>query len=510
MLPADRIHVRILDHEALPVWIGEEDHPWLRALIEDFARLDNHPYREVIAFLQEPPRTSSPPAKRRMAIWKLLNLCKRMRPPFDAGALRGALATAAQEARNADRFDRTVILAACAVRLGIPADDIERQMYADLPGERRLRVPDPLPDPRSLASGINMALAQGLLQLSSEVILDIFGGARAIVRQVRLRRLLCMVSRAAPSGMRLEISGPFSLFRHTTMYGRALASILPLLPWCDRFELTARCVLRGRAVVVRLHPGDPIAAAEPTRTYDSKLEERFARDFGQLSLDWDLIREPEPVEAGSVLIFPDFAIVHRRDPTKRFLLEIVGFWTPEYLKSKLDHLRAMPRIPLVLCIDRGLNCSAEDLPSQARIVWFQKRIEVAAVLAAITSPGPASTTQVERIGLGDLFIDWAGRQPNASQINRRLSATKAGAPVTLRRDGNRIAIEAGGERIAMLSRPASILWGSRLDRILSAKLAEKVDRCASQTTRQWRSGLLCDRWIVPIVDVVLATGEPLG
>jgi uncharacterized protein len=68
---------------------------------------------------------------------------------------------------------------------------------------------------------------------------------------------------------------------------------------------------------------------------------------------------------------------------KRFLLEIVGFWTPEYLREKLDRLREMPRAPLVLCIDRGLNCSTGELPRHARIVWFQKRIEPRHVLAAI-------------------------------------------------------------------------------------------------------------------------------
>jgi predicted nuclease of restriction endonuclease-like RecB superfamily len=90
--------------------------------------------------------------------------------------------------------------------------------------------------------------------------------------------------------------------------------------------------------------------------------------FAKANLDWDLIREPEPVEAGDALIFPEFAVVHRRDRSTRFLLEIVGFWTSDYLQEKLDRLRRMPCDPLVLCIDRGLNCSQEELPSHARSV----------------------------------------------------------------------------------------------------------------------------------------------
>ncbi len=56
--------------------------------------------------------------------------------------------------------------------------------------------------------------------------------------------------------------------------------------------------------------------------------------------DWDLVREPAPLRAGDHLIFPDFAIYHRRDPTRRALLEIVGFWTPRYLEAELQRLRA--------------------------------------------------------------------------------------------------------------------------------------------------------------------------
>ena len=504
MLPADCIQVRINGSEAAPVWLGVEDHPWLCALIDDFSRLDGRPSQEVSRFLQEPPRTPSPAGKRRMAIWTLRSLCTRERPPTDAGALRDALAVEAQRARNAGHFDRSAVIAAGAQRLGLSPAAAEEQLFSDLPGERRLRLPKLLPDAHSLAARTNLALARGLLRLACEVTIELYGGARAVVRQVRLRRLLCTIRRAGPEGVRLGLSGPFSLFRHTTMYGRALASILPVLPWCCRFDLAARCMLRGRLLTVRLRPGDPIAAGEPPRAYDSRLEERFAREFARSSLDWDLIREPEPVQAGDALMFPDFAIVHRRDASRRFLLEIVGFWTPDYLREKLERLHAMPHAPLILCIDRGLNCSTGDLPPQARVIWFEKRIEPRSVLAAIESAGPEMAAQVERIEPSDLFIDWAGRCPASAAVHSRLAALKAGDPVRLRRDGPRVTVEAGDGPIAVLSRPASVRWAARLDCILSARLVEKAERQMSQSATQWRAALLCDRWAVPVVEVVLA------
>lgn len=383
MLPANRIQVYISGPKATPIWLGAEDHAWLRALISDFVRLGGKPYREVVSFLQEPQRTPAPTGKRLMALWMLQKLCDREKPPLDAGELRNVIALEAQRLRDCSKFDRFDALSASAKQFGLSVEAVNEYLFSDLPGERRLCLPNPLPDPHWLATRTNLALAQGLLRLASEITIELYGGARAVVRQVHLRRLLYAIDRAESGGVRLQISGAFSLFHHTTMYGHALASILPILSWCERFSLEAHCVLRGRTVTAQLCSGDPIALGEPPREYDSRLEERFARDFARANLDWDLIREPEPIEAGDALIFPDFEIVHRRDPSKRFLLEIVGFWTPEYLHEKLRRLRSMPYVPLVLCIDRELNCGAGDLPVHARIVWFRKRIEPGAVLAEI-------------------------------------------------------------------------------------------------------------------------------
>jgi len=188
----------------------------------------------------------------------------------------------------------------------------------------------------------------------------------------------------APGHATIEISGPYSLFKRTTLYGRALASLVPLLRACDRFCLSAEAMLRGRELIVTLRSGDPIFfGAELPRRYDSALEERFAREFRQAALDWDLIREPEPLRAGDHLIFPDFAIYHRRDPTRRVLLEIVGFWTPRYLQAKLERLRAAGAPDLILCVDDSLNCTNDAWAGLRHVVRFKRHIDVREVLAMI-------------------------------------------------------------------------------------------------------------------------------
>ncbi len=95
------------------------------------------------------------------------------------------------------------------------------------------------------------------------------------------------------------------------------------------------------------------------------------------------MREPEAVRAGAHLIFPDFAIFHRRDPARCVLLEIAGFWTPDYLAKKLERLRDVGVTNLILCVDESLNCAGATLPDAYTVVRYKRRIDAKAVMIAV-------------------------------------------------------------------------------------------------------------------------------
>ena len=209
--------------------------------------------------------------------------------------------------------------------------------------------------------------------------LEVQGNARALVRTAKLRGLICTVSRASCSDTVLEVSGPLALFRRTILYGRALGALVPHLAWCPRFRLRAACLLEERLVDLYLGTGDPILPANAPRHFDSQIEERFAREFRKVAPDWDVLREPEPVVAGNRLVFPDFALQHRYDISRRWLLEIVGFWTADYLQRKLALYREARVANLILCIDEARACDKESLPTGAVIIRFQRRVDAVAV-----------------------------------------------------------------------------------------------------------------------------------
>jgi len=364
-----------------PHFLGDQDHPWLRVLLDEFHRFAGRPRRELEKRLKEPLPCWNPAGKRVLATTTLSRLCKdREHAPLKPREARRELFGAG--AKYPGRPDIALDVAARA--LGVAPDAVQASVFADLPGERRLAPPPRDLSPGELALRTNLGIARTLLYRSSSVRIEVFGNARAIVRHARLRGLICTVRPStADDACLLEVSGPFALFRRTLVYGRALGELVPLLAWCNRFRITAECVIDGKVATFTLQSGDPVFPSREPRRFDSKLEKRFAREFGKLAPDWDLAREPEPVEADGTLIFPDFALWRRSQPRQRWLLEIVGFWTPDYLRHKLSRLRSARLSNLIVCIDAERNCTDEELPSNAPVIRYRRKIDVEEVLRIV-------------------------------------------------------------------------------------------------------------------------------
>jgi predicted nuclease of restriction endonuclease-like RecB superfamily len=382
LLPDALLNYSLVGNTVVPHFLGELDHPWLRVLLEEHERFVGRPQRELDARLREPLPCESPSRKLKLATCILAQLQQSHKkaavPPRRARALVFSEAARTPAAPDA-------ILVRVAASLGVSTRQLEDSLFADLPGNRLVTAPATPLSPGELALRTNLALAQALLFRATSVRIEAAGNARALVRHAKWRGLICLVAgQSSAADAVLEISGPFALFRHTRLYGRALGEIVPMLAWCRRFNLRAESISRGRRLAFQLATGDPIFPSAEPRRYDSLLEERFAQDFRRLSPDWDVLREPEPVTADGTLIFPDFALRHRQDATRRWLLEIVGFWTADYVTRKLALYLSARLTNLILCVDEERNCAPEDLPPGARIVRFRRRVDPAAVLRLVS------------------------------------------------------------------------------------------------------------------------------
>jgi len=393
--------------QIVPRYLREPDHPWLAELLSAYGRFVGQPRRRLDEHLQAPLAV---PVARQKLRWvrRVLDRCWPTETPT---GLRPAEVRAALFVAAADGAPRERVLTRVARQMGTRARALEEALLADLPSERRLGPRPPDLSAGELALRANLALVQSLVARTRLVHLALEGNARAVVRQAKWGGLLCDVrGRQGHAPVTVEISGPLSLFRRTRVYGRSLAALVPLLGGCTRFHLRGDGEARGRPFVFQVETGDPIFPAARPQLFDSQLEARFDADFRRAAPDWDVIREPEPLRCGDRLVFPDFLLRHRRQHYRRWLLEIVGFWSPTYLERKIACVQQLRADRLILCVDtageaipvpkgRGDRHPAGEprgpggpgplsrrwraLAPQVAVVPFRRRVDPAAVLAVL-------------------------------------------------------------------------------------------------------------------------------
>lgn len=108
------------------------------------------------------------------------------------------------------------------------------------------------------------------------------------------------------------------------------------------------------------------------------------------------------------------------------------------------------------------------------------------------------------LGLPDLYLSFAGGFPASASIHRRLAALAPGAALELRQVGNAVHLCLPGQSVvAALSTEAAAAWRERLDQVEEIRVLALVERRAEDNEPAYRDRLRCDRWEVPIVEVVL-------
>jgi predicted nuclease of restriction endonuclease-like RecB superfamily len=189
----------------------------------------------------------------------------------------------------------------------------------------------------------------------------------------RRRRRSRPGSVASDGGYRFVLDGPNSVLRRTRAYGvdfgRFLAALVRLPDWRLQAEIELRRGWRPFKFTLTSADGLGAGATAPAE-FDSSLEEAIARKFGRERDGWRLVREGAVLDLGGSLLVPDFVFRHR-DGTE-VLLEIVGYWTPEYLADKLGKLAAVRGVNLIVAVPRRLAVRAGRLP--ATVLPFKRRL----------------------------------------------------------------------------------------------------------------------------------------
>jgi predicted nuclease of restriction endonuclease-like RecB superfamily len=310
---------------------------------------------------------------------------------------------------NADEF-----INATARHFQIDPQAILENLYADTPGERRASFP--AHDSETLAEetirAVNLLrLRQHLRRaLGMTLVLPLAAHHRSpfvsIFWLLKREGLMYDGVRSGPSAQ-LSIAGPYALFEKTTAYGNRLFAFTRSLFFLRGAEWTATVdILREsadrsaqlstlplRASMRRYFAAqteEPAVAA--TRSGD---EEAFRKYFEKLATAWSLAYEgalvplDDPSTGAHRFMVPDFVARHNASD-KEVLIELVGYWRPEYLQRKLSKVMNLRGRTIILLVNRKLLLGREETATLeeagVRVLHYSGREELkeaARVIAAM-------------------------------------------------------------------------------------------------------------------------------
>jgi uncharacterized protein len=273
-------------------------------------------------------------------------------------------------------------------------EQVSSGLYADL-AENKILTAFDAPTATELLHRYNLSQVQGVFYKASQLVLNahrnVPGEYKLLFRYLKLFQLMAYIEGDADHGFTITIDGPTSLFSPSTRYGLAIAKLIPALLHVTKWSLAATLQVRdfytetwktGRftlnsdcGLVSHYPPGKP---------YDSMLEASFADKWDSLKTEWVLEREVDLIPIPGSVMIPDFRLVH--PDGRSFLLEIIGYWRPEYLQKKFAQVRRAQCHNLILAISERLNLDKagvkiNDVP--ARIVWFKDKLLPKSVLSVM-------------------------------------------------------------------------------------------------------------------------------
>lgn len=339
---------------------------------------------------------------------------------------------------------RDEILCDVASKMNISSNSIMQSLWSDLDENTVLELFSPLSSEELLA-WYNLSLLQTLLFTCTRLEFSVRGGANWKNTLRNVKRLGLMynlreqkntnesadasnVHRGKSKGFLVHadvknnggheselvcsIDGPVSLFKLTDRYGTSIAKLVPFIVSSSWWYISAsiiRKTMSGKKVhEFRISSSDVqqnilseplhndkngssnsirnnsintnINGRSTSAYFDSSIEEQFAIKFEHLANRWKIEREPDPLIVGNGVAFiPDFLF---EKYGRKVYLEIVGFWTKEYLEKKFQKVSEIllnNNVDLFVAVDEELSCSKPFNPSiyglsKNRVIFFRKSL----------------------------------------------------------------------------------------------------------------------------------------
>ncbi len=294
--------------------------------------------------------------------------------PIPPAELRQALYERGYVVGDAER-DR--VIAEVAEEYGIDESTVDDVFWADRE-EHEILVSVPAIDADELIRQYNLSLTQTLLFDAHELRFTVSGNYQEIFGMITYLGLMYTVD----EDLTVHVTGPAALFKKTRKYGTTLAKLVPSIMKADDWSIEAdvETEVSGEERVYQFELDDGDGAMFPDASADVSFDSEIERDFVQrlraVVDDWEITREPTILRTDRGVMVPDFSFVWQGH---ELFLEIVGFWTPEYLEEKLAKIQSIETAedtPLFIAVNESLNCTKKDFPDEDRVIFYDKQVPI--------------------------------------------------------------------------------------------------------------------------------------
>ncbi len=269
-----------------------------------------------------------------------------------------------------------------ATELNRQWDQIDAELFADVIEFQRLRKFEGLSTAEDLLARYNVAQTQAALYRAEQLTVWSHADHKLVIRYAKLARLMHSIRREADGSYCFRFDGPASVLRRSTRYGVAMARFLPGLLACRQWRAVAKILNRfGKRYRLEITSEDGLQnLAAPAAEFDSELEANFVAAWQAHECEgWGLERESEILHAGQSVFTPDFALI--APDGRRVLLEIVGYWTPEYLTHKTKQLEKFSAHNILLAVPEQTHF---EIPAGMQpSITFKRQLKPADVLARL-------------------------------------------------------------------------------------------------------------------------------
>lgn len=304
--------------------------------------------------------------------------------------------------------ERQQVVADVAASYELTPAAVEAGLWADREDEAVL-VSIPTIDSAELLRQYNLSLTQTLLFDALELEFTASGNYQEIFGLMKYLGLMYQVD----EDLMVTVTGPAALFKKTRKYGTTLAKLLPAIMKADEWQVTAQVEteVSDETRIYEFSLDDSQDALFPEQTtvesFDSEVERDFATRIDSLADGWTVKREPTILRTGNRVMIPDFSFERERGADETaFYLEVVGFWTPEYLEEKIAKVRTVEsEDPLMLAVNEELNCTAEDFAGAnvEHVFFYDDTIPVKPVLSRLNAIEERRVEE-DRMALDDITV----------------------------------------------------------------------------------------------------------